>query len=122
MAFELAHHYSNQRTRAIMKEMLGNMKPDDVLELISDPKIKSTDVPQWVELTLRQNCKIIARRLRKYDSKIIQKFGRPISSLVKKLKIYNQIWDNWDGQEPFPYPDTRKIKYYFDDVVEGQSS
>ena len=100
-----------------MREMLGNLKPDDIVDLVSDPKIKSTDVPQWVELTLRQNCTVIIERLKRYDSKIIQKFGRPIPSLVKKLKIYNQIWDNWDGLEPFPYKETRKLKYYFDDMI-----
>ena len=95
--------------------MVGNMTPEDAVDLISDPRVRSTDVPKWIEIVLREKCKKLTDRLRGYERKIVRKFGRPISSLPKVIKIYHTIWENWDGQEPFPYQEAKKLKYYFDE-------
>ena len=114
MEFALSEMYSNEKSRKIMTAMLGNMKPDEIVDLISDRRIRRTDVPNWVEATLRENCKILVARLLRYDSKIRAKFGR-FPSLVKIIKEYHNFWDNWDSLEPFPFTEMRQLKYYYDD-------
>ena len=98
-----------------MIDMVGNMTPEDAVDLISDPRVRSTDVPKWIEIVLREKCKVLTDRLRIYERKITRKFGRPMSSLPKIIRVYHTIWENWDGQEPFPYLESRKLKYYFDE-------
>lgn len=114
MFFELSEMYTNQRSVQIMKDMLGNMKPDEIVELISDRRVRRSDVPKWVEATLREHCKILVARLPRYDTKIRRKFGR-FPSLVKILKDYHNLWDDWDSKEPFPYTELQPIRFYFDE-------
>lgn len=116
MNFSLTEMYTNERSVLIMKEMLGNMKPNEIVDLISDRRVRRTDVPNWVEATLRQHCKILVSRLVRYDQKIRRKFGR-FPSLVKIIKEYHGIWDNWDSLEPFPYTEMKPIKCYYDEAA-----
>ena len=96
--------------------MLGNMKPSEILQLVNDPQIKKSDVPNWVELMIEEYCTTLVRRFEVYEATFIKKHGQ-INSLIEKMVHYKTIWINWDGLEPFPWRDERAIKYYFDENI-----
>ena len=105
--------FKSAKTRKIMRKMIGKMYPKELLHLVQDRELKETDVPTWVERTLREECKTLIRRLGHYDGRIRDRFGF-LGSVIEKLVIYPKIWTNWDGSEPFAWRDDHPIEDYFD--------
>ena len=108
--------FRSTRTRQITKKMLGNMKPSEMLELVTDPEIKNSDVPRWVELMIEEYCSMLVERFEWYEARYENRYGQ-IDSLIEKMVHYRTVWVNWDGLEPFPWREERPIKYYFDSNV-----
>ena len=93
--------------------MLGNMKPSEILELVSDDQIQGSDVPQWVEAMITEYCTILVQRFDFYEARYVNRFPEA-TSLIEKMAHYRRLWVNWDGLEPFPWREERPIKYYYD--------
>ena len=108
--------FRSERTRQISKKMLGNMKPSEMLELVTDPDVENSDVPEWVELMIETYCTMLVERFDWYEARYTNRYGQ-VNSLLRKMVYYGSIWVNWDGLEPFPWREERPIKYYFDSNV-----
>ena len=108
--------FNSSRSRRISKKMLGNMKPCEILDLVSDPQLKKSDVPKWVELSIKEYCTVLVERFECYEARIVNRYGQ-VDSLIEKMVHYRNIWVNWDGLEPFPWREERSIKYYFDENI-----
>ena len=109
--------FRSSRTRGISKKMLGHMKPSEIVELIEDSEVSGSDVPAWVDLMIREYCKMFVERCNFHDTRFENRFPNAVS-LIHKIAKYRHVWVNWDGLEPFPWREERLIKYYFDSNVE----
>ena len=89
------------------------MTPKEVLHLVKDKELKNSDIPEWVERTLREECTVLIGRLARYEARIRDRFGF-LGSTIEKLAIYHDIWTNWDGSEPFPWREERTIDAFLD--------
>ena len=89
------------------------MKPSEILHLVKDRELRESDIPEWVERMLRKECKLLVERLMRYNAKIRDRHGF-LGSVIEKLVVYPNIWENWDGTEPFPWRDERPLEAYFD--------
>ena len=107
--------FKSARTKAIMRKMVGGMTPKEVLHLVKDRDLRNSDVPEFVERLLREEGTILMSRLRHYEARILDKYGF-LGSVIEKLAIYNRIWMNWDGLEPFPWREERTIDAYLDNL------
>ena len=105
--------FRSQTTTRILNKMVGKMRPSEILHLVKDRELRQSDVPEWIERLLRRECKILIRRLGRYEAKIRDRHGF-LGSVIEKLAVYPMIWDNWDGSEPFPWTEERKLEAYFD--------
>ena len=105
--------FRSTRTRQISKKMLGNMKPSEILELVKDPEIQNSDVPNWVELMIEEYCGILVERFKWYEARYENRYGH-VDTLIEKMVHYRTVWVNWDGLEPFPWREERPIKFYYD--------
>ena len=97
--------------------MLGNMYPSEMLELTEDRQIRDTDVPAWIEKTLREECSFLITRLPRYENQILAKYGN-IGSLLGKISIYHTVRDNWDGLEPCNFEFMKPLRYYYDENID----
>ena len=105
-------------TRRTLKIMLGNMYPSEIWELTEDRQIRDTDVPAWVERTLREECGLLLSRLPRYETRLQEKHGI-IGSLIGKITYWHTVYDNWDNLEPCPYEFQRPLRYYFDEHIDA---
>ena len=112
--------FRSNRIREISRKMLGNMKPSEIVELVSEPDVKNSDVPAWVDLVIEEYCKIFTERCSFYESRFEYRYGRNLS-LIAKMDKYRTVWVNWDGLEPFPWREERPIKYFFDENIEDRT-
>ena len=115
----MAARFQESETRKVLRTMIGFMSPAEMVTLHKDRQLRDTDVPVWIEETLRKECKFVVRRLRRYEQKIIARFGH-LSTVAEKLAIYHLVWDNWDGLEPCPYHEMRTLRRYFDSNIPAE--
>ena len=113
---DMIRNFQNKDTRRIMTKMLGNMTPAEITKVIQDKEVTRSDIPEWVELVLQENCSIIRSRITLYEDKIQEKFGT-MKYLVQKLSVYHLIWNNWDGDEPCPVSDPMPLAFFFDTSI-----
>ena len=113
----MSHLYANATTRKTLRIMLGNMYPSEMSDLTEDRQIQGTDIPDWVEQTLLQECKMVVARLPRYEARIQEMYG-PISSLVGKITVYHTVCDNWDSMEPCNFQRMKPLRYYFDEHID----
>ena len=113
-------NFQNKDTRKIMTKMLGNMTPMEITTVIKDKEVARSDIPDWVELVLQENCSIIKSRIILYEEKIQERFG-DLKYFVQKLSIYHLIWNNWDGNEPCPITEPMPLAYFFDTAITERS-
>ena len=106
--------FHNSFTRKTLKTMLGNMFPCEMADLAEDPQLSQSDVPKWIERTLRKECKYVIKRLPRYEQKIIEKLGYQPQSLVRRMSVYYQVRDNWDDLEPCNFDLPRPIRCFYD--------
>ena len=92
------------------------MSPKEMTVLHKDRQLRNTDVPQWIEGTLRRECTLVIERLRKYEDKIVERYGH-LSTIAEKLSVYHTIWENWDGLEPCPFDRMRTLRQYYDSNI-----
>ena len=109
--------FKSSKTREIVKKMIGNLTPKEALHLVKDKELKNTDLPECVERFLREEGKILIRRLEFYEARVQNRYGF-LGSTIEKLAIYPNIWVNWDGLEPFPWREAKKIKCYLDSSLD----
>ena len=93
------------------------MYPSEMFDLTEDRQIQDTDIPNWVEQTLRQECKLIIARLPRYETRINEMYG-PISSLVGKITVYHTVCDDWDSMEPCNFQNMQPLRHYFDEHID----
>ena len=105
--------FRSARIKSLSKKMLGNMKPTEIFELVTDRQMKQSDVPLWVESMITEFCTILTQRFEFYEARYLNRFEHA-TTLIEKMVHYRKIWVNWDGLEPFPWREERPIKYYFD--------
>ena len=96
------------------------MSPAEMIVLHKDQQLRNTDVPDWIEETLRKECKLVVERLPRYEEKIRNRFGY-LSTLAEKLAIYHLVWDNWDDLEPCPFTEMRTLRRYFDSNISEET-
>ena len=113
----MAHLYANATTRKTLRIMLGNMYPSEMSDLTEDRQVRNTDIPDWVEQTLQEECKLLIARLPRYEDRILEKYG-PIESLIGKIMVYHTVCDNWDSMEPCNFSQMRPLRYYFDEHID----
>ena len=112
----MTNDFSNRETRRVLRTMLGNMYPAQMVTLHKDRELRNSDVSDWIEQTLRQECTLVLKRLEKYENKILERYGH-LPTMAEKLEIYHEIWENWDGLEPCPFTRARTLKNYFDKCI-----
>ena len=95
------------------------MYPSEMFDLADDRQIRNTDVPEWIEQTLREECKLILDRLPRYEQRILEKYGH-IGSLVGKLSVWHTVRDNWDGLEPCNFEFQQPLRCYFDENIDPE--
>ena len=105
--------FRSQTTTRILNKMVGKLKPSEILHLVKDRELRDSDVPEWIERLLRRECRVLIARLRRYEDRIRDRYGF-LGSVIEKLAIYSTIWSNWDGNEPFPWTEEKKLEAYFD--------
>lgn len=105
--------FRNPSTRKTLKIMIGNMYPSEMADMIEDRQVRRTDVPEWLERTLKAECKYVVERLPRYETLIRLKYGQ-IDSLVKKLSVYHTVCDNFDDLEPCNFEFMKPLFKYFD--------
>ena len=115
----MAETFRNPSTKKTLRIMLGNMYPSEMSDLTEDRQIRDTDVPEWIERTLREECTLVVERLPRYEAKILERYG-PISSLIGKLVIYHTVRDNWDSLEPCNFTRMMPLRCYFDDQISDE--
>ena len=115
----MAHLYANASTRKTLRIMLGNMYPSEMADLVEDRQVQGTDIPVWVEQTLREECKLLVARLPRYDDKIKEQYG-VLDTLVAKITVYHTVCDNWDNMEPCNFSSMKPLRYYFDEHIDPQ--
>ena len=111
--------FRSARTRKVLRKMFGGMKPSEMWDLAKDEQLKHSDIPQWIEQMIRQECTILMSRFEHYKDKYIAKYGH-IGSCIEKMVRYPSIWENWDDQETFPWREEKSIKYYMDAYIRDQ--
>ena len=109
--------YRSPFTRRTLKIMIGNMYPSEMWELTEDRQIRTSDVPEWIEQTLREECKLLIARLPRYEALIEAKYG-VIGSLIGKISVWHTVRDNWDGLEPCNFENMKPLRYYFDEHID----
>ena len=109
--------FRNPTTRKTLLIMMGNMYPSEMYELTRDPQLKNTDVPEWIDQTIREQCGLVIARIPRYEEKFLRRFGHT-PSLIGKLAAYHEVWDNWDSLEPCAYPSPQPLRKYFDEHID----
>ena len=109
----MSDDFVNATTRKTLNLMVGNMYPSEMADLVEDAQVRETDVPDWIERTLRANCKYVIARLPRYETLIRVKYGE-VGSLIKKLAVYHTVRDNFDGLEPCDFDFMKPIYKYYD--------
>ena len=106
--------FRNDFTRKTLKIMLGNMYPSEMADLVQDPQIRRTDIPDWIEQTLRRECTYVVQRMPRYQRKMTEILGYEPGCVVRKLSVYYMVRDNWDDLEPCNFEFMKPIRCYFD--------
>ena len=96
--------------------MVGTLTPVEIAEITEDKEVVMTDIPQWIEIILQENCKIIMDRLKNYDEAMRGKYGQ-INFTIQKLAVYHRFWTNWDGKEPCPFNEPVPLNLFFDTQI-----
>ena len=109
----MTEDFTNPWTRKTLKTMLGFMYPSEMAELTEDRQVRQTDIPEWVERTLRRECTYVVRRLPRYERQIQARYG-DLDSLVKKLAVYHTVRDDWDSLEPCNFEFMQPLYRYYD--------
>ena len=83
------------------------------LEFMMTPSYGMTpSILEYMELTLYARTQHFRSRCQMWEHKLdLSKTQYPT---LTKLIAYRHIYENWDGKEPFPSREVKRIKYYLD--------
>ena len=98
--------------------MVGTLTPVEIAEIIEDREVMKTDIPQWIEIIVQENCGMVLKRLRGYEEAIQRKYGQ-INFTIQKLALYHRLWTNWDGEEPCPFNESVPLNRFFDEQIKS---
>ena len=99
----------------IVRRMTKTMIEFDTEELefmLSPSYGMPKDVLEFMEMTVFARTTRFRSRCQLWEHKIALSNTR--YPTLTKLVVYRKVYENWDGQEPFPGRDSMKIKYYLD--------
>ena len=119
----MTERFSNPWTRKTLTILLGNMYPSEMADLSRDRQLRNTDIPVWIDETLREKCTLVVARLPRYEQRIQQMYGplsenpQPITTLADKLTIYHTVRDDWDSLEPCNFTRMHPIRDYYDSQI-----
>ena len=109
--------FRSSEVNRIMRIMLGFMSPEEMATLIKDREVARTDIPKWVDLMIRKNCKLVVARLPRYEVRIRERFG-VMNHIVEKLAVWHLVNDNWDGLEPCNFDRLRTLRQFYDSNID----
>ena len=72
----------------------------------------TSTILEYMELTLYARTNQFRNRCKLWEHKIDLSNAR--YPTLTKLVQYRHIYENWDGKEPFPGREVRRVKYYLD--------
>ena len=98
--------------RSKINDLICNLTTAELEFLLDENYMQSPDVLLYMELTLRPITSKMRERCKKWDHKI--DFTNVMYPTLTRLVRYRHIYENWDGQEPFPSRKTMPLEYYMD--------
>ena len=113
----MTQQLQNATTRKTLRIMLGHMYPSEMSDMTEDRQIRHTNIPEWIEKILQEECQLVVARLPRYEARIEEKYG-PIESLIGKLMVYHTVRDDWDSLEPCNFENMRPLRFYFDEHID----
>ena len=105
----------DQMCRSIRRKMFSSIKNLDVQELefiMREPYIQQTEILHFMEVMVQSKTKRFRERCQLWRHKL-DMTNCPYPTLYKLTK-YRSIYENWDGNEPFPSREVEKIAFYLD--------
>ena len=101
--------------RSIRRKLFSTIKRLDVQELeyiMQEPYVQQTEILHFMEVMLQPQTKRFRARCQKWVHKL--DFTNCTYPTLYKLVKYRTIYENWDGNEPFPSREVEKIAFYLD--------
>ena len=114
----MKRNFKNEATKRLLLKMVGTLTPVEIAEIIEDREVMATDIPQWIEIIVQENCGMVLNRLRKYEEAIQAKYGQ-INFTIQKLALYHRFWTNWDGEEPCPFNESVPLRMFYDEQIKS---
>ena len=104
-------HLKKQITKRLNNTMI-EFTVEELEMMIQVLSETGPQILQYMELTLYPLTTQFRKRSKKWHHKIT--FNQTPYPTLLLLTKYRSIYENWDGQEPFPGREVKKIKYYLD--------
>ena len=101
-----------EQIRKKLTKMILDLTTEELKCVVEDDYVKSTEIPRFLEYVLRRRTRRFRRRCALWEHKMI--FPDARCRTVYKLIQYQHCYENWDGAEPFPGRESKKLKYYTD--------
>ena len=80
--------------------------------MMNDEYLQSTQILEYMELTLYAHTRAFRQRCQLWHHKLnLQETRYPT---LLKLIHYRHIYENWDGEEPYPGREVKQLYYYID--------